>query len=81
MDRSAYMSVGGTWIIMLAWLGMVICSGRLAFTAWRGTQGLRAFNEKFSLFMIPKAFAHMTAFYFLIRGFLAPGAAGSKESC
>jgi hypothetical protein len=36
------------------------------------TLSLRPINEKFSLFMIPKTFAYMAAYYFLIKEFLAP---------
>lgn len=34
MDRSFYMAVGPLWGIMIIWLGMVICSGTIAFKVW-----------------------------------------------
>jgi len=43
-----------------------------SFAFFALTLSLIPFNVKFSMFMIPKTFAYMTAFYFLIKGFLAP---------
>jgi len=34
--------------------------------------GLRPINPKFAMFMIPKTFAYMTAFYYLIKGVIRP---------
>lgn len=49
------------------------CKGiYISFLFFALTLSLRPINEKFSLLMIPKTFACMTAFYYLITWFLPP---------
>jgi hypothetical protein len=53
-------------------LSRFCCCLLFSFLFFALTLSLRPLNEKFSLFMIPKTFAYMSAFYYLIKGFLAP---------
>jgi hypothetical protein len=46
----------------------------VSFVCFVLTLALAPFTPKSSVFMIFKTFAYMTAFYFLIKGFLAPAA-------
>ncbi len=54
MDSSKIIILIATWVLMLLWLAFVVVSGVLAF----------------ALFMIPKTFAYMFAFFHLITGVL-----------
>ena len=66
-DGVVFMIYYGLWALFIMGISFVF-----SFLFFILSLGLRPINPKFAMFMIPKTFAYMTAFYYLIKGVIRP---------